>query len=158
MAKQLLVALDANETTDKILSYVAPLASQIEGLQLQLVTVAVGVPADSQELAALHGAAPDPELHGDVDHLENLRALERLLAEAAAKLQAAGVEADKITTQLLPDQSGVAADLLGRAREIGCDTLVVGRRHGVGLHHLLLGSTSEQLIEAAVDLTLWVVT
>lgn len=158
MAKQLLVALDDNVVTDKILAYVAPLANQIEDLKLQLVTVAVGVPADSQELASLLGDAPDPELHGDVDHLEKLQALGRLLADAAAKLQAAGVEADRITTQLLPDQGGVAADLLARAREQGCDTLVVGRRHAAGLHHLLLGSTSEKLVEDAVDLTLWVVT
>jgi nucleotide-binding universal stress UspA family protein len=158
MAKQILVALDTNEVTDKILAYVAPLASQIEDLTLQLVTVAVGVPADSQELAALHGAAPNPELHGDVDHLENLRVLERLLADAAAELQAAGIEADRITTRLLPDQGGVAADLLAWARELDCDTLVVGRRQAAGLHHLLLGSTSGQLVEHAVDLTLWVVT
>jgi len=158
MAKQLLVALDASEVTDKILAYVAPLAIQIEDLELQLVTVAVGVPTDSQELAALHGDVPDPELHGDEDHRDALHALEQFLSDAVAKLKAAGVPADKITTQLLPDQRGVAADLLDRARELGCDTLVVGRRHAAGLHHLLLGSTSEQLVEKAVDLTLWVVT
>jgi nucleotide-binding universal stress UspA family protein len=158
MAKQLLVALDTNEATDKILAYIAPLASRLDEMRLQLVTVAVGVPADSQELAALHGAVPDPELHGDVDHRDVLQALEQFLSDAVAKLKAAGVPADKITTQLLPDQRGVAADLLEKARELGCDTLVIGRRHAAGLHHLLLGSTSEQLVEDAVDLTLWVVT
>lgn len=158
MAHKLLVAIDATEATQKIITYVAAFASQLDELELKLVTVAVGIPADSQELAAVRGEAQAPELHGAEDHTQKLLALRQLLSDAAQELQAAGVSAAKISTLVLADQGGISVDLLEAARDFGCCTLVVGRRQGAGMRHLLLGSTSEQLVEDAENLTLWVVT
>jgi transcription elongation GreA/GreB family factor len=79
------------------------------------------------------------------------------LNDAASKLQTAGVAASRISTALLPDKGGIAADLFEAARTFDCTTLVVGRHHGSSLQHFLLGSTAVQLVEDAVDLTLWVV-
>lgn len=157
MNQKILVAVDNSAATAKILEYVAGLASRLDDIQLLLVTIAVGISEDSQELAALNGSAPAPELHGDEDHMQQLLVRQQLLNKSLDKLQASGVPAERIATALLPDQGGVAIDLLEAARQFECKTLVVGRRHGAGLRHFLLGSTSEKLVEDAVDLTLWVV-
>lgn len=157
MTQKVLVAVDESAATAKTLDYVAALASRLDEMQLLLVTIAVGIPEESQELAALNGTAPAPELHGDEDHMRQLRARQQLLSNALDQLQASGVPAERIATALLPDQGGVALDLLEAARQFDCKTLVIGRRHGAGLRHFLLGSTSEKLVEDAVDLTLWVV-
>jgi nucleotide-binding universal stress UspA family protein len=157
MAEKLLVALDSTAATEKILEYVARFSCRLEDMQVHLATIAVGIPDESQELAALQGKAPEPELHGAEDHREKLLALQQTLNDAASKLQTAGVPASRISTALLPDKGGIAADLFEAARTFDCTTLVVGRHHGSSLQHFLLGSTAVQLVEDAVDLTLWVV-
>jgi len=157
MAEKLLVAVDNSVATGKIFEYVARFASRLDDMQVHLATIAVGIPDESQELAALQGKAPEPELHGAEDHREKLLALQQLLNDAASRLQTAGVPASRISTALLSDKGGIAADLFEAARKFGCTTLVVGRHHGSGLQHFLLGSTAVQLVEDATDLTLWVI-
>ena len=86
MAEKLLVAVDNSVATGKIFEYVARFASRLDDMQVHLATIAVGIPDESQELAALQGKAPEPELHGAEDHREKLLALQQTLNDAASKL------------------------------------------------------------------------
>lgn len=66
-----------------------------------------------------------------------------ILEEARATARAAGVEADTILLETMKRR--VSEVLVDKARELGCDLIVIGRHGQRGLALLLLGSVAEQV-------------
>ncbi|RMF47634.1 MAG: universal stress protein [Deltaproteobacteria bacterium] len=155
--QNILVAVDETGATERVLDYLTPFVLARPECRLHLVCVAEGVPADSQELAALEKGEPFPELHGDVDHRKQIESLMQALDRAVERLKAAGIAEERISRQLRGERGGVAADLLEEAVRHGCSTLVVGRHRGERLRHFLFGSTAARLLEDLSDMVLWVV-
>jgi nucleotide-binding universal stress UspA family protein len=138
---KLLVPIDASDHAKRALQYAAQLANATGG-SVHLLNVA--------------------EDYGEVDRVHAYHREEGLLApvrekgaalirDAEATLTAAGVP---VTSEMLV--GSVARTIAARARELGCDAIVMGT-HGLGfLDNMLMGSTSRKVL-ALTDLPLTLV-
>ena len=113
-------------------------------------------PTAENRLHLVHVAAPEPELagydkgpvaaHTRDDRAGELRAEHAQLRELADQLETSADNAGLIVVPLLV-MGQIAPKILEEAERIDAGVIVAGS-HGHGkLHHLLLGSVSEQLVK-----------
>lgn len=132
---KILIALDLSPATETIVSQTRKLFSE-----------------KGEHVILLHVADPEPEFIGYDPGPQTVRdqVADRFredharIQEIADNLQASGVEAEALLVQ------GPYADsILSAARKLEADVIVMGS-HGHGaMHHLLMGSTSEQVLKKA---------
>lgn len=133
--ERLLVPVDFSEVTPSVVQHAASLAA-----------------AFAAELVLIHVAAPDPDFVGlDVGpetvrkaRAEEIRGEHRELQALADDLRGRGLAA-----RALLIQGPTVGKILGEARKLEADVIVMGS-HGRGaLHRALLGSVSEGVVRAA---------
>lgn len=133
MYKQMLVPVDGSVPSNRALEEALKLAKE-QGARVRLIHV----------LEPLHNLAI--EGYGDLDGAVRAEA-ERVLAEAAARAQAAGVEAS--TTLVEAGGRRVAAAIADEAARWGADLIVMGTHGHRGFEHLVLGSVAEGVMRRA---------
>ncbi|MGN6243485.1 MAG: universal stress protein [Motilibacteraceae bacterium] len=128
---RLLVAVDGSEGAAKAVREAGRLAA-----------------AAGASVLVVHQRSDVPAPHGPVEDPEGEAAAERVVDDAAAALNAAGVaDVERRVVRGLAGEEARA--LLDVAREAGADIVVVGSR-GLGrLEGLLLGSVSTKLVHLA---------
>ena len=130
---KLLVAVDFSGASQKVIEYVKDLAIALSG-----------------KIWLLHVAEPDPEFVGyDVDPPEMRDAVarrfhreHRQIQELSKELRSKGVDCEGLLIQ-----GPTVETILRESEKLSVDMVVLGS-HGMGiLRHILLGSTSEGMVE-----------
>lgn len=130
--RTILAATDFSETAAAALDWAAEVARP-HGARIELVH-ALTLPAPPTDLIP-----PGPGFEEEVE-----RGARERLEVAAAELRARGLEVTARLQSGLPSQT-----ILGIAEEAAADLIVLGTRGHTGLRHLLLGSTSQRVIQRA---------
>ena len=136
MYRNIIVAVDDSETSRCALTEAVNIA-RATNARLNIAHVA------DEVLLGMHHRAVSTTL--DFDHaMTAIRdAGVKILAVARATASAAGVEAETILLETMKRR--VSEVLVDKARELGCDLIVIGRHGQRGLALLLLGSVAEQV-------------
>ena len=136
MYQKIIVAVDDSETSRCALAEAINIA-RAANARLHIVHVA------DEVLLGMHHRAVTTTL--DFDHaMTAIRDAGVTILEAArATAGAAGVEAEIILLETMKRR--VSEVLVEKARELGCDLIVIGRHGQRGLALLLLGSVAEQV-------------
>jgi nucleotide-binding universal stress UspA family protein len=134
MYTHILVAVDGSHTSGLALQHACDLArNQKAMLRLVYVVDEVNINLDTpQALAAFLEAAR--------------RAGGRILGQALAETQKAGVEADTRLLEVDTFQHRIADQVLREAKSWPADLIVLGTHGRRGLSHLLLGSVAESIV------------
>ena len=136
MYQKIIVAVDDSETSRCALAEAVNIAKATNA-RLHIVHVA------DEVLLGMHHRAVTTTL--DFDHaMTAIRDAGVTILEAArATAGAAGVEAEIILLETMKRR--VSEVLVDKARELGCDLIVIGRHGQRGLALLILGSVAEQV-------------
>jgi nucleotide-binding universal stress UspA family protein len=136
MYKKIIVAVDDSETSRCALAEAVNIAKATDA-RLSIAHVA------DEVLLGMHHRAVSTTL--DFDHaMTAIRGAGIKILEAArATASAAGVEAETILLETMKRR--VSEVLVDKARELGCDLIVIGRHGQRGLALLILGSVAEQV-------------
>ncbi len=134
---RILVGTDFSPTAAVAVDWAVELARQ-QGARVELVH-AVTVPPSVPEYVSPSAIAPGPVFDEEVR-----RAARGRLEKEAASLRERGIEVDLWLSLGTP--SMVICD---RAAEISALAIVIGTRGLTGLRHLLLGSTTERVVQKA---------
>ncbi|MDO3378316.1 universal stress protein [Geoalkalibacter halelectricus] len=154
---KILLALDLSPHSLRAAEYVARVAPHLDGCQVTALVVSSGIPYSAQQVPPPQAEETEPELHGDEDHLQEMREVRSLLDEVRSLLLKSGLPEERLQTRIKPLGRGIALDILDEARNHDCDTIVVGRRGLSKVKSLLLGSISSTIVQNAEGLTVWVV-
>ena len=95
-----------------------------------------------------HGQIPGLPHHGHVDYPYVERVEHALLDEIAAELKCASI-ADRVQFFVHVRIGHAAEEILGLARDIGADLIILGSEGRTGVGRLVLGSVSEEVVRKA---------
>ncbi len=130
---QLLVAVDFSDSSQTVIEYVKDLAKSLSG-----------------KIWLLHVAEPDPEFVGyDVDPPEMRDVIARRFHKEHLQIQQLSQElrSKGLDCEALLIQGPTVETILRESKKLSVDMVVVGS-HGKGiLKHLLVGSTSEGVLQ-----------
>ena len=137
MYKRILVAVDGSATSNKALSAALEMASYSGGRSvLRLIHVV-------DEMAYFTGL--DPYAGQSYSVISVMReAGEKILADALAIVQSAGVQADTVLVDRLG--SRLAETIAEKAKQWDASLVVVGTHGRKGIGRILMGSGAEQII------------
>ncbi len=140
MYRRILVAVDGSSTSNSALSSALEMASYSgERSVLRLIHVL-------DEMSYFSGYDPYGSQSGEVIKVMR-EAGEKILAEALAIVQSAGVQADTLLVDKFGERLGeTVAD---EAKNWNADLIVVGTHGRRGVGRMLLGSGAEQIIRLA---------
>lgn len=134
---RILVGTDFSPTAEAALDWAVELARPLEA-RIELVH-AVTVPPSLPPLPSGGVILPGPAFEEEVRQAARVR-----LDREAAQLRAKGVEAESWLGAGTP-----SLVLNDRAAEVGAEAVVIGTRGLTGLRHLLLGSTTQRVVQGA---------
>jgi nucleotide-binding universal stress UspA family protein len=134
MYKKILVAVDDSETSRCALVEAASIA-RASNAKLYIVNVA------DEALLSMHQGTVNATLNLDHAMAAIRSAGEEILAQAKSSLTGVDVE----TLQLETTRRRVSEILVDKAKELGCELIVIGRHGQRGLARLILGSVAEQV-------------
>lgn len=80
-----------------------------------------------------------------------------VMKKAFQMLLDAGVAESRVTVQVTEGTRSPAADIIKTAQELGCGTIVMGRRGATGQTMFNMGSVSRKVVEASDDTAIWIV-
>jgi nucleotide-binding universal stress UspA family protein len=69
----------------------------------------------------------------------------------------AGVDKSRISIRIVDGGRSAAADILDAARQLGCGTIIMGRRGSTNVKDYTLGSVSRKALQDCNDAALWIV-
>ncbi len=98
-----------------------------------------------------------PELRGYFWKREDEEQMNRAFEEARQLLIEGGFKETEIATHFAVESGEIAQIIFDAAREMGCSTILVGRRRLSRVKELLLGSVSNSLVKLARGISVWVV-
>jgi nucleotide-binding universal stress UspA family protein len=134
MYKKVLVAVDDSETSRCALVEAASIA-RASNAKLYIVNVA------DEALLSMHQGTVVASLNLDHAMAAIRSAGEEILAGAKAAVTGVDVETILLETK----RTRVSEILVDKAKELGCDLIVIGRHGQRGLARLILGSVAEQV-------------
>ncbi|ABK15883.1 universal stress protein [Syntrophobacter fumaroxidans] len=111
--------------------------------------------AEVQRLESLQEESP--RLRGYFWKREDEERMDRTFREARQLLIEGGFAESGIVTHFALESDEIAQIIFDAAREMGCSTVVVGRRRLSRVKELLLGSVSNSLVKLARGISVWVV-
>ena len=79
------------------------------------------------------------------------------MQKAKKMLIQAGLDESQISTQVVDGSRSAAADILDAARQLGCGTIVMGRRGETNVKGYTMGSVSRKVLQDFRDAALWLV-
>jgi nucleotide-binding universal stress UspA family protein len=162
---KILVVVDKSLASMRAVTYVAQILGGRRGFRICLAHTLPSPPAGMMEF----GGTEDP---GKEDWLEaRLRAGRHLWASAAkrkasvpldhayAELRRSGFTRGEIEVQFCfpSDKRNAPKEILAMARDLGCHTIVVGRRSLSWLREFLQTNPADELVRLGKGFTTWVV-
>lgn len=155
--KKILLALDPSPHSRRAAMYLAEVAGHLPGCEVLLLMVLNRWPKTVVESVADEPLPVQGEVHGDEDGHQGLVEAQTFATEISRLLTQKGFDENRVQRLFIPQQRGVASDILAMAESSACDTIVVGRRNLSKMRSLFIGSVSEDLVTHAVGRTVWVV-
>ena len=161
--EKILVSIDATESSEKAVAYLANLGGLIGSCQLTLCHILPTIPPDMLEDGGSEN--PDVELalkagrDEDIGEWEDkIKTTTRKIFEGyKKKLVDSGIPAANINTKVIGRTLDIGKSVVNTAKKGGYTTIVVGRRGVSFLQELALGSVSYRIVKLAKDITVWVV-
>ncbi|RQS96895.1 universal stress protein [Burkholderia seminalis] len=138
MYSNILVALDGSDTSSRALDAALTLASETGARLTPVYVVDLLVPAYD-----MYGY--DPSILVDAFREEGLRVTE----DAARRMKARGVAGTPQISNVAPAGETVPHRIVGLAREIEADLIVMGTHGRHGFQRLFLGSVAERVLRQA---------
>ena len=138
MYKNILVAIDDSETSRCALTEAAHIA-RCSGAKLYVAHVA------DETLMGMHNRTFSTTLNLDNALKAIVDAGRELLDDAVKQIEGVNVEPLLLEAR----QRRVSETIADKARELGCDLIVIGRHGRRGIATLILGSVAEQLAKIA---------
>jgi len=154
---RVLVAVDASPASDRAVEYTGRVLGTLEGVQLYLVHV-VGPLPDGVRAApgeTLTNTRRDEQAAWMATAREDARGV---LERAAQRLRSAGIDERAISLRTAELANGtVATCVLEAARDLDCDTIVVGREAITWVPNLLHPHIGERVVREATHAAVWIV-
>ena len=155
MSAKILIAIDASDTSFKVVRYASRLVRQADDIKITLFTVLPGL------------SFPDRFLDEEMKRKHLLKAkhyfdeeserMHALFEKAKAPLIDQGINPENITTKFNFVKAGVARDIIEEIKKGEYDTVIVGRKGLSKIQEFFIGSVSQKLLQYAKDFTLWIV-
>lgn len=155
--KKILLALDPSPQSRRAAEYLADIAGSLPGCEVLLLSVVSRWPLTLSEPIADEPLPAGGEVHGDEDTQKELQQAQAFLNEITLTLLQSGFSEARVQRRLIPQERGVAQDIIAVAESDECDTIVVGRRNLSKVESIFLGSVSSTLVKQATGRTVWVV-
>jgi len=152
--RNLLIAVDGSKPSLKAVDYAVHVTRIIHETHFNLVSVLPAIPPILQAEAKTDGAM---NLRLKKMEAANRRRAEEILDAARKHLMEHGVDETRILTRVRPRISGLAKDIINEAEMGRFDGLVVGRRGLTRTQEVFMGSVSNQLIQHAANVPLWII-
>ncbi len=146
--KHILVAVDASENAERAVQYVAGLLGGLPGFRVTLVSIISELPED------YFASAEERHMWLREEQEKSDRTIER----SKRILTASGFGDREIDTRTVSKVCPSVGDcILGIQKELGCGTVVLGRRGISRKEEFIFGSTSSKILHAAQDCAVWAV-
>ena len=155
MEKKLLIAVDGSKASEYAVDYVAMMEKgMIRNLSVTLLYVMSAIPPFLRR-----EAQRDPHTAKQLRIMEtkNRQAADNALSTAKHRLLHKGMKEEAIELKAVPRSSDVARDILFEAEHGLYDALVMGRRGISKAQELLMGSTTNKIVQHAERLPIWIV-
>jgi nucleotide-binding universal stress UspA family protein len=108
-----------------------------------------------QRIERTHASRPD--LAGYFWKGEDEENMTRCFTEAKEKLIQGGFQPESVSCRFGVESGYMAEIILAKAAELGCSTIVLGRRRPSRVKEFLLGSVSSAVIKLGRGLAIWVI-
>lgn len=160
MAQKLLIALDSSEGAWHAVEYVGRTFGRTPEVEVILGHILSGLPPalwDDGHILNEKEREQRERLKANWQ-VEQEKKWQGLVEKAKARLAAAGLPVEKVSSLFKPKYYDVAEDLVSEALGQGCDTIVMGRR-GLGTaKSLVLGSVTNKVVQNSRGLAVTIVT
>lgn len=162
---RLLVVVDASDESKRVLQYLGRILARPDRVEFLLACIAPRLPAELLESGGSETSEREEEVESALRSAQSRwiavsdRQPERILTNARATLQRAGVTAARIHSCVSSplDVRTVAEEVLLLARDELCRTVVVGHRAHSWFRGLGAGHLAEQLVRSAKGFAVWVI-
>lgn len=163
--KNILMAIDDSEASDRAVTYVAQMLDGRGDFQIILFHVPASMPPQLLEFGGAEEPTQEQKAAAELSSAqaawveEMTRAAQPMFARAKARLRDAHIAEEAIKTQLSipPAEQSLEASILRAAQVLECGTVVVGRAAFSWQQELFHTHVADKLLQQADDLTLWIV-
>lgn len=146
--RHILIALDNSENAKRALLYVADFLGGYRGYRVTLLRVFPKPSKDFFETDTERVLWTEDEFYKAKQMLEKYRSI----------LIQAGFQEEKVVSRVSVKQcSSIAESILDEQKELGCCTVVVGRRTLSRKEEFLFGSTTNKLLHSEKRCALWII-
>lgn len=146
--KHILIALDDSKNSQRALLYVADFLGGCRGYRVTLLRVFPQPSEDFFETDTERILWTEDEFYKANQMLEKYRAI----------LIQAGFQEDKVASRVsVKPCNSIAESILEEQKELGCCTVVVGRRTLSRKEEFLFGSTTNKLLHSEKQCALWII-
>jgi len=159
--ERLLICVDSEQESKRIISYLVRVLNGSRGCAFCLFHVLPTTSPDKlrmetvQRIERIHTQRPD--LEGYFWEEQDQKAMEQSFRLARTMLMENGFPEESISSHFVVEWGDIPVIILRKASELGCSTIVLGRRRLGRVKELLLGSVSSTVLRLARGLTVWVV-
>jgi nucleotide-binding universal stress UspA family protein len=149
-----LIALDGSRSSYQAVDYTVHLTGLIPHLNFILLYVLPQTPPIFKSEARTDG-----RMRSRLKKLEaaNREKAQQILDQAKRHLTEHNIAPERIETRIRRRHSGLAKDIINEAEMGNFDALVIGRRGLTRTQELFMGSVSNQLIQHAANVPLWII-
>ena len=159
--ERILIALDCQPGCLTIVDYMVRVLKGAQDCEFKIFHVLATASPDKlrmdevQRIEHVHAARQD--LSGYFWKAEDEKIMERCFFLATEKLVVGGFRPESVFSLFAIQSRDMAEIILAKAAELGCSTIVLGRRHPSLVRELLLGSVSTSIVKSARGLAVWVI-
>ena len=147
-SRNILIAVDASDNAKRAVQYVRDFIGGLPGFHVAVLTI-ISEPSEDYFVNA-------GERNAWVEK-ENA-ASNRIIEEYRQTLIQAGLRDKDVTVHaVLKSCASIAECILDEQRKLGCGTVVIGRRGISKKEEFMFGSTSNKILHAAKDCSIWVI-
>jgi nucleotide-binding universal stress UspA family protein len=159
--ERFLIALDCQTDCVRIIDYMVRVLKGTKDCEFKLFHILATASPDKlrkeevQRIERVHAARPD--LAGYFWKEEDEKFMEHCFGLAREKLVLGGFRPESVLSLFAVQSGDLAEIILAKAAELGCSTIVLGRRRLSLAKQLLLGSVSTSIVKSAHGSAVWVI-
>ena len=153
IAPSVMLATDGSDSSSRALDYALGMTRLVPDIRFILVNVLPQIPPFLRTEAERDGG-----VLRKLRQVEsaNRRKAQEVLEQAREYLRERGIADEQVETRIRPRISGLAKDIINEAEMGRFDALIVGRRGLTRTQEVFMGSVTNQLIQHAANVPLWI--